>query len=504
MRNTPGDNAVKRVVIIGAGPGGLATAVMLARHGYNVSVFEKNLFPGGRCGRIVREGFRFDTGATMMLMPGMYREAFEAMGLDFEKDLPMVRMEQLYTLCFDDDSRLAFSTDPETMHHRLEQLEPGSGAKAVDYIHKGYNMYKLGFERLLARNFTRWYQFVNLRNVVMLFRLRVFQTHTAFTRRFFRDRRLQMAFTYQNIYVGQNPFAAPALFAMIPASELAEGAWFPLGGMHALVQKLLSEAKSLGVQIHLGEEVLRILTQGRKTVGIELANQKVEEADLVVAAADLPYVYKNLLQPSLVRRRLDLMKYSCSAIVFHWGVNKRYTQLDHHTIFLSDTYRQGMHEIFRNKRVGDDPCFYVHAPVRTDATAAPEGCDAISVIVAVGHLHRRNQGQWDELQAKARSAVIRKLQKAGLDDIEEQIRFEMVFAPPDWESAVHVAKGSVFGSLAHSITQMGYFRPANRHRKYKNLWFAGGSTHPGNGIPMVLMSAKLVSERITNEMKNEK
>jgi phytoene dehydrogenase-like protein len=153
MMNAPGDDSAKQVVIIGAGPAGLATAVMLARRGYTVNVFEKNLFPGGRCGRIVRDGFRFDTGATMMLMPGMYREAFEAMSLDFEKDLPMVRMEQLYTLCFDDGSRLAFSSDPETMHRRLEAMEPGSGAKAADYIHKGHNMYKLGFERLLARNF---------------------------------------------------------------------------------------------------------------------------------------------------------------------------------------------------------------------------------------------------------------------------------------------------------------------------------------------------------------
>lgn len=488
-----------KAIVIGAGPAGLATAVLLARRGYAVEVYEKNPVMGGRCGRIVRDGFRFDTGATMMLMPGMYREVFGALGLDFNSSLPMVRMENLYTLCFDDGSRLAFTTDPAEMARRLDPMEPGSAANAAAYIKEGYAMYRLGFEKLLSRNFTRWHQFVNLRNVLMLFRLRVFSTHMAFTRKFFRDPRLRMAFTYQNIYVGQNPYTAPALFAMIPATELTEGAWFPMGGMHALVEKLAEEAEKLGVAIHAGTEVTKIATKGNQATGVELAGGKTVPAGLVVAAMDLPYAYNHLLPGSLIRQRLKRMRYSCSAIVFHWGVGKRYPQLDHHTIFLSDSYHEGMKAIFRGKRVGEDPCFYVHAPVRTDATAAPEGCDALSVIVAVGHHDPSNTAEWQSITDRAREAVLRKLTHAGLSDLREQIRFEMVFTPPQWEAWVNVAKGAVFGSLAHSITQMGWFRPANRHCRYKNLYFTGGSTHPGNGVPMVLMSAKLAAERIENE-----
>jgi phytoene desaturase len=488
-----------RAIVIGAGPAGLAAAVLLARHGYATEVYEKNLMVGGRCGRIVRDGFRFDTGATMMLMPGMYREVFDALGLDFSSDLPMSRMEDLYTLCFDDGSRLTFSSDPEVMAQRLNNLVPGSADKAAEYIEKGYGMYRLGFDKLLSRNFTRWHQFVNLRNVLMLFRLRVFASHAAFTKRFFSDRRLKMAFTYQNIYVGQNPYTAPALFAMIPATELREGAWFPVGGMHALVQRLVEEAGRLGVKIHTSKEVMQILTQGRRAIGVVLPGNVNVTADLVVSAMDLPHAYNNLLPASLMRRRLKLMRYSCSAMVFHWGVCRQYPQLDHHTIFLADTYRAGMKEIFRKKGVGDDPCFYVHAPVRTDPTAAPEGCDAISVIVAVGHHNPSNTADWEAITARVREAVLQKLIRAGLTDLREQIRFEMVFTPPQWEEWVHVAKGAVFGSLAHSITQMGWFRPQNRHRHFQNLYFTGGSTHPGNGVPMVLMSAKLVAERIVQE-----
>ncbi|HRZ42718.1 MAG TPA: phytoene desaturase family protein [Bacteroidales bacterium] len=492
-------SAPKKALIIGAGPAGLAVSVLLARQGYAVEVLEKNLYPGGRCGRIVRDGFRFDTGATMMLMPGMYREVFRSLGLDFDTDLPMIRMKNLYTLCFDDGSRLAFSTDTGAMAQQLELMEPGSAARAARYVETGYRMYRLAVSRLLARNFTRWHQFFNLRNVLMLLRLRVFTTHTNFTRRYFRDPHLQMAYTYQNIYVGQNPYTAPALFAMIPSAELTEGSWFPVGGMHALVEKLLAEGEKLGVAVRYRTEVQRIHTQGNRVTGVVLADGTLREADLVVSAADLPHVYNRLLPTSFMKFRLKRMRYSCSAIVFHWGVGKRYPQLDHHTIFLSDTYREGMREIFGRKRVGEDPCFYVHAPVRSDPSAAPEECDALSVIVAVGHHDPSNTAEWQSLTEKVREAVIGKLIRAGLTDLREQIRFEMVFTPPQWEDAVHVARGAVFGSLAHSITQMGWFRPANRHRRYKNLYFTGGSTHPGNGVPMVLMSAKLAAERIASE-----
>ncbi|NSW95829.1 MAG: FAD-dependent oxidoreductase, partial [Bacteroidales bacterium] len=184
---------------------------------------------------------------------------------------------------------------------------------------------------------------------------------------------------------------------------------------------------------------------------------------------------------------------------FHWGLNRQYPLLGHHSVFLSDGFREGLDKIFMEKSVSDTPSFYVHAPSRTDPSAAPEGHDTLSVIVAAGHTDNSKKLKWDEIEKRTREYVIRRLEKAGLENLREHIKFEVCYLPHDWEKACNISRGSVFGSLAHNIFQMGYFRPHNRHRKYKNLYFAGGSTHPGNGIPNVLISAKLTSERILKE-----
>jgi phytoene desaturase len=192
------------------------------------------------------------------------------------------------------------------------------------------------------------------------------------------------------------------------------------------------------------------------------------------------------------------MKYSCSAICYHWGLDKVYSQLGHHSVFLSDGFRQGLDRIFKDKLISDHPSFYVHAPSRTDFMAAPDNQDTLSIVVGAGHLDKKKKQDWDDLKEKTRTAVIQRLKQLGLEDIEDHIKFEICYTPESWESACNISRGSVFGSLAHNLLQMGYFRPHNQHSHYKNLYFVGGSTHPGNGIPNVLLSAKLTAERILN------
>jgi phytoene desaturase len=210
-------------------------------------------------------------------------------------------------------------------------------------------------------------------------------------------------------------------------------------------------------------------------------------------------VYGNLLPDSLMARKLKRMSYSCSALTFHWAVDKVYPGLSQHNVFLCDAFRECLDTIFNDKSLSDDPCFYVHSPIRNDATAAPEGCDSLSVLIPVGHIDPTLKQDWKTIAAKARAAVIARMKEAGMEDIEEHIRFEICHTPESWVNTFNVTRGATFGSLSHSIFQMGYFRPHNRHRKYKNLYFAGGSTHPGNGVPLVLLSAKLTSERILKE-----
>lgn len=417
------------------------------------------------------------------------------------EDLNVKPLDDIYTLWFDDGTSLPFTTDQARMEQQLEKIEPGSYARAREYVTKGFGLYTVAFGKLLGRNFTRFFDFFNLSNALLLIKLKTYLNHYRYSARFFRSEHLRMAFTFQNIYVGQNPFSAPALFSMIPAAELTEGSMFPTGGMYAVAAGLIEKAQEKGVRFHFAKPVKEIRVAGRKATGVVFTDGSEAQADVIIANADLPYVYRELLPRSFKSWRISRMKYSCSALVLHWGLDKQYPQLGHHSTFLSDSYREGLDKIFRNKSMGDDPCFYIHAPVRTDPAAAPEGYDTLSVAVGVGHLDPDRPQDWVRLADKARDVVFRKLRRIGIDDIEAHIRFEIVTTPGNWEEALNVTKGSVFGSLGHNIFQMGYFRPHNRDRKYKNLYFTGGSTHPGNGIPMVLMSARLVAERIFNEQR---
>jgi len=266
--------------------------------------------------------------------------------------------------------------------------------------------------------------------------------------------------------------------------------------MYAIVEKLLSESLRNGVTINYNKPVKKISINGKKAEGIVLEDGSEIRSDIIVANADLPYVYRNLLPDRGKSKRLDNLKFSCSAICFHWGLDKSYPQLRHHSVFLSDGFREGLDKMIIEKSVSEQPSFYIHAPALTDPVAAHAGGDTLSFIVGCGHVDKMKKQDWKILKKRTHNAVVNRLKKLGLEDIEEHIKFEICYTPESWKSACNTTRGSVFGSIAHNLLQMGYFRPHNQHSRYKNLYFTGGSTHPGNGIPNVLLFAKLSSERI--------
>lgn len=489
----------KSAVIIGAGIGGITTAIYLAKKGYDVNIYEKNATPGGRCGQLIRDGHRLDLGATMLMMPGVYREVFQALGIQLFENKEIIPLKNLYNIYFDDNEVIEFSPDENKMKVQLENIEPGSFEKSKKYVSAGYEIFEIGINKLIGRNFDNIFQFANFKNVGMLIKLKTYISNYRYVKKFFKNTHLRMAYTFQNIYVGQSPFDSPALFSMVPAAELTEGSFFPKGGMFSIVEKLLSAAIESGVKFNYNKPVIKIKVNGKKAESLIFADGTEIKAEIIVANADLPYVYRKLLPDKGKSARLDRLKYSCSAICFHWGLDKVYPQLGHHSVFLSDGFREGLDSIFRDKSVGINPSFYVHAPTRTDSTAAPLHQDTLSFIVGAGHVDKMKKQDWNELKERTRAAIIRRFKQLGLEDIEEHIKFEICYTPENWESACNISRGSVFGSLAHNILQMGYFRPHNQHSRYRNLYFVGGSTHPGNGIPNVLLSARLTSERILND-----
>ena len=486
---------MKKVIVIGAGIGGIVAAGSLARKGYHVTIFEKNSHPGGRCGTYLKDGHRFDVGATFLMMPGVYEEAFAALGKSMRDELTLYRMDPVYRVKFPGDREISFTSDLTSLQDQFEQIEEGSYGSFLKLLSKGFEIYEKSMP-LIDRNFFRFFDFSLLKYPFLLFKYRAFHDHYKYISRFFKSEELRAFFTFQNLYLGQNPFNASGMFTFLPFMELADGVFFPSGGMHAVAESLLSAAKEHGAKLHVNSPVTKIEVDGKRARGVTLEDGSFHAADLIVSNADLPYVYNDLLPVSTKAKWLNRAKYSCSAMVFHWGIDKVYPQLGQHNVFVSGKHKESCKIIFRDNSFASEPSIYVHSPIRSDESAAPENQDSITAIVHTGNLDDKNDLDWEALKEEARTSVLKRFEEEGLHEFEKHIKFEICFTPKSWKSAFNLTRGGTFGSLAHNLIQMGFLRPGNHHKKYKNLYFAGGSTQPGSGMPLSLLSAKLVTERI--------
>ena len=487
-----------RVLIIGAGIGGIATAARLARRGFQVTVLEKNEKPGGRCGNIHMDDYTFDTGATLFMMPDLYADTFADLGERMQDHLDLRRIDPTYHLTFPDDSQLQLTSDLQVMRTRLESIEPGSFERMLHYLGEAGRIYDLSMPKMLGRDFRSLPEFINPRMLQVFLQVKALTRHTSYVRRFFKDPRLQMAFTFQDMYMGLSPYQSPATYSLMQYTELASGLWYPMGGMYRVTEVLTGIAEKLGVTFRYQSAVEQILVKDAAASGVRLADGQVLTADTVVADADLGYVYRNLLPDTPAADRIDRMEYGCSTIMFYWGLDKQYLQLGPHNLFLSGDYRGSFEDIFKRTGMPDEPNFYIHAPVRLDPSMAPAGHDTWYVAVPVGHINPKLPQDWPAMRQHARAFILGRLARLGLPEVEAHIRTEVSFIPPDWQARYNLPLGSTHG-LSHKLTQMAYLRPHNRHSRYHNLYFVGASTHPGTGVPTVLVSAGLAARRILED-----
>jgi phytoene desaturase len=488
------------VIVIGAGIGGLASAGRLARRGYQVTVFEKSAHPGGRASFLEKDGFRFDTGPTLFLMPEVFAETYAALGERMEDHLKLVRLDPTYRVHFHDESSLDLSSTMEKMRKQLDAIEPGSFESFLRFMAEGYRHYNLSLEKFVGRNFTSMFQYFSPANIPLLFKLKALIKHADNTASYFKDPRLQAAFSFQNMYLGLSPFDAPATFSLLQYTELADGVWFPMGGMYKVIESLASIAEGLGVRFRYNAPVKQVNIEGTRATGVTLEDGSRIPADIVIANADLPYVYDQLLPDDGSAAKLNKKKFTSSTLMFYWGVKgERSPELLHHNVFLADhRYYESFDSIFNDLSLPEEPSFYVCAPTRTDSSFAPTDGDSLMVLVPVGHMNENNSQNWGWLEARARHTVIDRLTKLGVKDLEKRITFEAKWGPPYYRNALNLMKGSAFG-LSHNFAQVGYLRPHNRHALFGNLYFTGASTHPGTGLPIVLLSAQLTTERILAE-----
>jgi phytoene desaturase len=487
------------VIVIGAGIGGIAAAAHLARRGVHVTVVEKNPNPGGRFDHFSRDDHHFDAGPTLFVMPLVYEAEFAALGTPMRELLDLQRVDPTYHLVFDDGSGLSLTSDLKSMRDQLESIQPGSFEGYLRYLDEGHRHYHLAMQKLVNRDFRVATDFFNLGNLPLLFSLKPLVPHFYNMSAYFDEPRLKAAFSFQDVYMGLSPFEAPSTFSMMSYTEMAHGAWYPKGGMYRVVEALMDIARRAGVEFEFDTEVERIQVKGSSARGVILADGHSLQADAVLANADLPYVYRDLLPDEDLAKQNTRKRFSCSTISFFWGVDKPYTELGPHTLFLADDYRANFDSIIRDLTIPENPSLYIHAPARLDPSMAPQGQDTLTAIVPVGHLDERGGQDWEDIRDRARQAVFSRLATLGITDLEAHLKFEVSYNPLSWRKRYNLVKGSTHG-LCHNLTQLGYFRPSNRHPRYHNLYFAGASTHPGTGVPTALISARLASERIIEDL----
>jgi phytoene desaturase len=487
------------VVVIGAGIGGIATAIQLARRGYRVKVVEKNDQPGGRCGRMKVGGYSFDTGATIFLMPDMYHRAFAALGERLEDHLELRKLDPNYYLHFPKSASFQITSDLQRMSAQMEAFEPGSAEAMLRYLAEGAFHHRESVEHVVEKEFRTAPEFFAPTNLLRFMRMRAMVPHDWYVRQFFKDPRLQVAFSFHDLYMGLSPRESPATYSLLQYAEIANGMWYAAGGMYRIVESLLSIAEKYGVEFEMNSPVEGILLSGNRAKGVVLRGGRTVQADMMVANAELGYIYRQLLPESGVGKRIQKMEYGCSTVMFYWGLDHQYPGMGAHNIFFAKDFEGHFDILQHGGRWATEPNFYLHAPSRCDSAVAPTGHDAWVVAVPVPNTQLSAPENEPSLKQEMRTFVLDRLAQHGWTDVAAHIKEERVFGPSDWQSRYNLPYGSTHG-LSHRLLQMGYFRPANRHAQIRNLFFAGASTHPGTGIPMVLASARFAAQRILDEM----
>jgi phytoene desaturase len=488
-------------LIAGGGVGGLATAIRLANAGYAVTVLEKNSTVGGRANTIDSDGFHFDTGPTLLLMPDVYRELWASAGAKFDDYVQIEQMVPNYKITFEDGLKLTVTPDLEELERELETIEPGAGAGLRKYMEQAGTNYRVSRDHFVERNFLSLAQFAHPKNLGLLLKTRALNNLFKEAGRYFKDDRLKLAFTFQSMYLGDAPTDSMSIYSLLPYTELAEGIWYPRGGIYQLIAGMEKFARELGVTIETNAKVVEIETEGRTATGARMADGRLIRADVVVSNVDLPTTYNRLLSREARKpysaRKLRRLKYTASTFMLYLGVNREYPDLAHHNVLFAEDFNENFDAIFgKQRRLPGTPSLYVNASSRTDPTVAPAGSEAIYVLVPVSNMEADTD--WRAEGKRFRDLVVERLEKTLMPDLSKHIVFEAQKTPLDWMQEFALARGATFG-LSHGFTQVGYFRPQNKAKQVDNLYFVGASTVPGAGVPMVIIGSRLVTERILDD-----
>lgn len=481
--------------------GGLATALRLAYRGFHVIVVEKQSRSGGRSNLLQEAGFRTDTGPTILVMKKPFEEFYRSIGEDLNQRLKLIQLDPNYRIYYHDGSYIDLYSNMSLLAQEVEKLQPGSSERLFRFIGDSAKKYELGIE-FVERNYDHITDLVNPEAVWRLWQTKAHQNLYKQVAGYFKHNdKLAKAFSFHSMFLGLSPFDALAMYSLITYADLALGMWFPIGGIYSIIEDMLHLGEQMGVEVRTNSPSEEICIENKKVTGVRLGSGEELPADLVVSNADLPYTYRRLI-PSSYRGsfsdgKLERMKYSCSGYILYLGLDKTYTHVRHQALYFCEDYRANLDAIFTKKRLPEDPSFHLNIPTITDPSLAPPGHSLIYILAPMPNLQAHID--WIEAAPRLRELLIDRLERIIDPDIRQHIVWERQYCPGDWLADINATLGTAFGSLSHEFFQSSYFRPHNRAAGVRGLYFVGQGTYPGIGMPMVMISSRLVTERICKE-----
>ncbi|EXJ24209.1 Phytoene dehydrogenase [Alkalibacterium sp. AK22] len=489
----------KKVSVIGAGVAGLASAVRLQTAGYDVTIYEKNEMAGGKMYQIEQDGFTFDLGPSIVMMPDLYKEVFEQAGRNPDDYIPMQRLDPMYSAFFGDE-QIDVSSDLVKLVEHLEGISEEDVVGFLSYLRDIYERFVIAKNHFIQRPFRKFTDFYNPFMLRQAWKLKTFDSANHTIGKYVKDKRLQQILSFQTLYIGISPNNGPSIYTIIPMIEYMYGIWFIKGGMYTMARSMERLFLELGGRIEYGAEVDEIVIEGKKATGIKLNGEKIL-SDYVMCNADFPYAMKNLVLDKKAKgkytdKKIDSMDYSCSCFIMYLGMDRKYDAVENiHNIVFSQDLDENMEEIFSGKLL-DNPSFYVYIASKLDEELAPKGKDGLYILAPVSDLSTAEYEWNEETIAHYRHQILNKLKTIkGFETVEDDIISESYMTPEDFKAQFNAYNGATFG-LRPTLAQSNQSRPQAKSTTVEQLYFTGSSTHPGAGVPIVLTSAKIATEEL--------
>ncbi len=492
-----------KIIIIGAGIGGLATANLLAQDGHEVHIYEKNSQLGGRAGQFKKDGFTFDTGPSWYLMPEVFDHYFKLLRTTSKKQLNLVKLSPAYKVYSGANDPLVITGNLKTDSKTFETIEAGAGSALKDYVAKSKVTYKLSLKYFLYSNFESKKTLVTkevLKNSKQMVQLASMPIHT-YVKKFFKNQQLQQILEYPTVFLGSSPFSAPALYSLMSALDFDDGVYYPKGTMYQVVESLLNIGSKHGVTYHIDSPIKEIITAQKTAVGVKLEDGTCDSADYIISNADLHFTETKLLQASsrsYPKRYWANKEASPSALLIYLGIKGKIPEFEHHTLLFTDDWKDNFDAIFKRKSLPSPASLYISKTSRSDTTA-PKGHENIFILVPLPSGIKIGNAKLETIADE----YLKQIQNITGVDLKSRTVSRTLFGPNDFSEKYNAWQSTMLGP-SHKLTQSAFFRTPNKSKKLNNLFYVGANTVPGVGIPMCLISAELVTERIRRAEKANK